>query len=353
MDKQLIATLELIESGDAKKLLRGIEQTSRFPEPIALGFFALARRQAQANPSLDAEAIEATIAATGRAGLNAAQVAQQLAAHMNQRSGLSETQYTVYSALLAAVRPAGRLPALRQHGVIQLDALSEHVRRDAAPEARRALARGLYDWRGRPRPDTSALGETLPFLRLVLERYRRRSVFAYPAALLSNMKSAFAEARASAGFFLVLLLVAAVILTVTLVETFAARPAVPGDNASRQPSPAAPTLAETLAKELARETIAARFRGASVFVLEDDDAPAVLSVLSRYCEGRVFAAPGPWGDPRLPTVALQRRLGLGATTQPPRQTAGSILVACFVRTKHGKQLWIVRLENREIVLALP
>ncbi len=350
MDKLLQAAYDLICSGDPKKILKGIEQTQRLPEPLALGLFALVRQEIRGNADLDADALEAAIAATNRVGLNAPQVAEQLAAHLNQRASLTETQYRLVATMLAAVRPAGALPALRKHQVIQLEALAELVCRADEPAARRALERGLYDWRGQPRADTTALVNTLPFLRPDIESFRRRAPLAYVATLAGNMRKACAEGRASAGFFFVSLVI---LLVVTIVTAFAgtrppaaAPPTVPPTSKAEP----APTVASCLAQALT-EPIRKRLQGTLLVVLDDEDAPAVLAVLSQASDARLISANGafgrsPGGCTWLEVEDLKLVRGL------PEEGKLPLVVACFMPPGPYRQLQFISLPSREILLAV-
>jgi hypothetical protein len=354
MDKLLQATSDLTQSSDLKKMLKAIEQTSRMPEPLALGFFALIRRQAKNDPALDSEAIETAIASTNRVGLNVSQVADQLAAQINQRSMLTQTGYRIMGELLGAVRAIGPLPTLVKNGHIQIDAFAELVRRAEENEARKALEQGLYDWRGRPRTDTTALAAELPFLKPDIDRFARRSVFAYPTRICSNMKEAFIQGRASAGFFVAAAGLILVLLLVILItrSTNAANPPVeaPKVDAKIEAPRTPPTVREELTKAFSDPKVSAQFQGSTIVVLDDVDAATVIEVLTRTINATIVPARGTFGAaPEGCDWLKHEDLNL---LDPKLENGARVIIACFVRTPQGRQFRFVHLPSRTVALAV-
>jgi hypothetical protein len=354
MDKLLQSTFDLAQNGDLKKILKAIEQTNQLPELLALGFFALIRREAKRHAGLDIEAIETAIAGSNRVGLNPAQVAEQLKAQINQRSTLTKVMYRVVADMLEAILIPGALPSLCKDGIIQLDAFAELVRRADEPAARRALEKGLYDWRGRPRPDTTALAATLPFLKPDIDRFARRSVLAYPAGLLVDMKDAFIQGRAPAGFFgLAMTAVVVVLVIVLATRSTGTSPATEAPKVDAKPAaaPVAPTLYDVLLKTFSEEKVRMRYQGATILVLDDDDAHVIIEVLTKTLTGEIIAARGAFGQAPEGCAWLERE-DIQLIEPAPADDA-RIVVACFVRTPQGhRQFQLVALPSRTIEVAV-
>jgi hypothetical protein len=303
MEKLLKTIRELIESGDSKKVLRAIAQTERLPDHLAHGFFLAARRKIAGLPG-DAttgqdpsDALEAAIAETQRAGLNPQQVGDLIAVQLNQRTTLTETEYDVLTYLLRAAHASGARTSspLLQNGKIQIEVLAHLLERDDEPRARRTLAKGLYDWRGRQRPDTVELVNVLPFLRPAIERHHRQSWSTYPATLAGNMLDSIRQASAAAGFFFFMML----LLIVVVIWSIVARPrataqSVPAPVQADKPQPPA-DLKATLPPVLQDDRIKQRFNNATILILNDTDAISVLEVLTRHLETKITFAGSAFG----------------------------------------------------------
>ena len=302
MEEQLIRINQMVQGGDTERIVEAIKETNCLTEALALGFFGVIRLRMKQPPELDRDAIESEIAATNRPGLNEQQVAKELWAYLQNPSKVTEQQFDIIGAMLLALIDRKAAPRLREHGRIQIAGLAVLMGMDSQLTVWRTLEHGLYDWRGEHRSDVEELLQLLPFLNPRIEKYRRKSVFAYPISVVSGMVASTRAGTAPFGFFLATLMV---VVAASLVgwasqsqgvadgrmETSNEAAAPASDDSNDEPQTLARLLREHLDSKAANEQL----QDAAIVVLPNLMTPDVVEGLSAAGIGPVFAVDDEFG----------------------------------------------------------